>query len=166
MDRLPRLGRIIFPSAVLALGLQHLITGGFGPGLEAVPAWVAGRTPLAYATGLVLSCGAAMVLLRIRRPIGALAMAITFSALFAFLQWPLLLYHLTDPNMWTTVFETLALSGAAWMLAASMAGPGDRRVSPDVGRIAFGGALPAFGILHFKYAHFVASLVPAWMPLP
>lgn len=164
MDHLPRLGRIIFLIGAAALGLQHLITGDFGPGLESVPAWVVGRTLLAYLVGLTFLCGAGMVLLRARAQAGALAVAVTFTVLFAFLQWPLLLYHFTDPNVWTTLFETLALSGAAWMLVASITEPGTKPVSPRIGRIAFGIALPAFGVLHFLYLHFVASLVPAWMP--
>ncbi|MGH7531889.1 MAG: hypothetical protein ACREL4_01245 [Gemmatimonadales bacterium] len=164
MDRLSRLGRIIFLIGVAALGLQHLIIGNFGPGLESVPGWVVGRTLLAYLVGLTLLGGAGMVLLRIRTQAGALAVAVTFSVLLAFLQWPLLLYHFTDPNVWTTVFETLALSGAAWMLVASIAAPGEKQVSPKIGRLAFGIALPAFGVLHFMYLHFVSTLIPAWMP--
>ena len=165
MHRLPRLGRTIFSVGAAGLGLQHLITGNFGPGLEAVPAWVVGRTELAYLTGLALCLGALGVLAAVRRRQGAVLIAIVFSALFVFLQWPLLVYHVTDPNVWTTVFETLALSGAAWTLVTSTAAPGENPVPPALGRLAYGLALPAFGILHFKYAHFVGTLIPAWIPL-
>lgn len=36
--------------------------------------------------------------------------------------------------------------------------------APTVGRISFGVALPAFGVLHFVYRDQVARVIPGWIP--
>jgi hypothetical protein len=88
----------------------------------------------------------------------------------------------------TGCFELLAIGGGTWMLAAALAqGSGPRpdgqrwMVAPVAGMAGMAGAagmarlgvagrvllvisLLVFGFDHFRFATFVASLVPAWLP--
>jgi uncharacterized membrane protein YphA (DoxX/SURF4 family) len=79
----------------------------------------------------------------------------------------------TDPELlrspwWIRTFESVALGGAALILAGMAGNPGNARLL-RAGRIAFGVSLPVFGILHFIYPENVAALValsPARFPWP
>ena len=57
---------------------------------------------------------------------------------------------------WTAAFEIVALGGAAAILAVPS--------RPALGRLCFGLALPVFGLLHFVYRDYVASVIPGWIP--
>jgi len=78
-----------------------------------------------------------------------------------------------DPGLlrspwWIRTSETLALAGAALILAGFAADP-VREKWVRAGRIAFGVSLPVFGILHFIYPDSVAALValsPVSYPWP
>jgi hypothetical protein len=69
-------------------------------------------------------------------------------------------------------FETLAMAATAFVLAAALPAEGDdflRRpfdvgATAQVGRFLFAVSLAIFGILHFMYHSFIASLIPAWIP--
>src|SRR5690606_15899698 len=66
---------------------------------------------------------------------------------------------------WIRTFETLALTGAATILAA----PADSPVRTKwlrAGRSAYGVGLPVFGTLHLIYPESVAALIPPWYPFP
>jgi hypothetical protein len=87
--------------------------------------------------------------------------------LFALVRWmPLLVAHLHDPEPWTVIFELLAMSGGAFVLAACSAPPpeGDWSALTVAGRYFVAVSLVVFAVQHFMYAGYVASLVPAWIP--
>jgi uncharacterized membrane protein YphA (DoxX/SURF4 family) len=79
----------------------------------------------------------------------------------------------TDPSLlrspwWIRTFESLALAGAA-LIMAGLAGNPARQSWVRAGRITFGISLPVFGTLHFIYPENVAALValsPAGYPWP
>lgn len=82
---------------------------------------------------------------------------------------PQLLSHLFDRNIWTVFGEVLALAGGAWMLAAltlASAQPASVALTRVLaaGRYIFAVPLIIFGILHFKYAFFISTLIPTWIP--
>src|SRR6185503_20061441 len=77
------------------------------------------------------------------------------------------------PAAWLGTFETFAIFGGTWLLAATLPIDGKARVWDPIvqrgqvfGRICFGVSLPVFGISHFVYHDFVATWVPAWMGFP
>ncbi|MGH8251236.1 MAG: hypothetical protein ACREVI_11185 [Steroidobacteraceae bacterium] len=61
---------------------------------------------------------------------------------------------------WIRTFESLALAGAALIVAGAATDP-LRETWIRAGRIAFGVSLPVFGVLHFVYPENVAALVAA-----
>ena len=67
---------------------------------------------------------------------------------------PRLAANIHDPGPWTSGSELLALCGAALVLAGVT----------KLGRILFAAPLVVFGVQHFLYARFIATLVPAWIP--
>jgi uncharacterized membrane protein len=92
---------------------------------------------------------------------------------------PQLITHLHDPNIWTVFGEMLALAAGAWMLAAWMfaasmlgsAPPPTTAAIPTAlnrplaaGRYLFAAPLVIFGVLHFIYAFFISTFIPAWIP--
>jgi len=72
----------------------------------------------------------------------------------------------------TGAFEALALGGAAWVLAGcSPAGVdifhGWQRLTAVLGKAGlylFAFSMLIFGVQHFMYAPYIATLIPAWMP--
>jgi uncharacterized membrane protein len=72
----------------------------------------------------------------------------------------------------TRAFETLALGGAAWLLAGSLPmgtrfAQGWETLTGQLAKIGlhlFAVSLVIFGAQHFMYAPFIATLIPAWIP--
>ena len=99
----------------------------------------------------------------------SLLLAGLFFLLFLAFHVPYVLF--IDPNsprhlgLWTNPLKELALSGSALVIAGSdplHTDPKWRRI----GTIFFSIMLIAFGIDHFYYPEFVATLVPTWIPGP
>jgi len=70
-------------------------------------------------------------------------------------------------GLWTNPLKELALSGGAFVMAASF--PEEKSLPGNkllllLGRILFSIMLIVFGIDHFLYTEFVAKLVPGWIP--
>ncbi len=149
--------RILFALALAAIGLQNLITIGFLPELQPVPDWVPGRPFWACAVGLLLAGAGAFVIAgrAIRQAAGALAVLLFGTLLL--LHVPRLIAAPGDGGAWTGAFEILALGGAAWFLTGTSRGE-------RAGRLCFAASLPAFGVLHFIYIDYVASVIPGWIP--
>lgn len=172
--------------AVAALGVQCLTNGMPVPGLEPLPAWLSASSIPGYLTGLLLVVVATAVIVRPRTRWASLALGTFVTYWFVFLQLPQLATHLGNGSLWTAAFETAALGGSVWVLAALSAWPppsavaGERaqaledaqavrtrralRWMATGGGVAFGVALCVFCALHLIYHGIVASLVPAWIP--
>ena len=161
MSTLLLLGRVLFASAIVGLGLQALLTGDVVPGLEPLSSTAPGLAVWANASGVVLvGAGAVILVDRVAR-FGALATAALLFLWVVILHLPLLLADPTNGSEWTTALEALAMGGAAWALAG-MLSPQIPGVRP--GRFCYGFSLPGFGILHFVYAAYVSAAIPAWIP--
>lgn len=158
-----RTGTVLFGLAFAALGVQCLLRGAAVHGLEPLPAWLPGAGLWGYLSGaILLACGAALTL---GRPAGrgaARALAALLLCWALLLQLPRLLAQPSNGSLWTTLFEVVALLGAAWVLASDADHARSRRWSP--GQLVFGAALVVFGALHLVYRDFVATLVPSWIP--
>jgi uncharacterized membrane protein len=154
---------------MVALGILSLVYSDFVFGLEPVPAGIPARMFLVYLSSAVLIAGGAGSLLNRAAPWPAVSLAVMLSLWVVALHLPALVPHLRDPNAWTVAGETLALCGAAWVLVGTLATqdadsrPAFRNAT-NIGRVLFGISLPVFGLQHFLYAAFVATLVPAWIP--
>jgi uncharacterized membrane protein len=160
-------GRTLYAAGVLGLGLTAIAGIDVVKGLEPLAEDVPGRRLIGFGTGLFLVAAAVCLLVGRTRRVAALAVGWLFAIWVVVLHVPHLVFHPRDGGGWTTGFEVVALCGAAWVFAASAGAtvlrPGG--VDPGVlGRTMYGVSLPVFGILHFVYARYVASVIPTWIP--
>jgi uncharacterized membrane protein len=156
-------GRIILGLGAFGLGLISLVFADFATTWQPVPAWVPARTVLAYASGASLTvAGVSLILNRFTGIAAAfICGAMCFWALV--LQPPRLLAG--EPAAWLAPAEILAVAAGAWTLFwLNAAQPKRWEKAIDVGATFFGLMTPTFGVAHFLYIPFTASMIPEWIP--
>jgi uncharacterized membrane protein len=165
MDGLLKAGRIIFAIAMVLFGVEFFIFARSMAGPLPGPPWARGGISLAWfsCAGFVL-CGVSIAMVMMAR--WAAMLLGGAMLLFALIRWvPDLVAHLHNPGPWTVVFELLAISGGAFVLAASLSSQdGAWSRLATMGRYMVAVSLLVFAVQHFMYARFVATLVPAWIP--
>jgi uncharacterized membrane protein YphA (DoxX/SURF4 family) len=117
-DRAMPIGRFFLPVMLIVFGIEHFLYAPFVAML--IPAWIPGKVFWTYFAGVALIAGGAGMLFRTYPRLAAL-----LSGIMMFL-WVFLLHiprAIADPhsgfgNEWTSVFEALAYSGVALILAA------------------------------------------------
>ena len=159
-------GRIIYALALVGFGGVCLGFVNFLNSLQPVPDWLPGHDLLAIVVGAVLVLAGLAILAGVKARPAALAVAGMFALAIVLLHVP---SAFTNPELlrspwWIRTFESLAL-GAAAFIVAELARDPPRETWLRAGRIAFGVALPVFGVLHFVYPESVAMLVDA-APVP
>lgn len=164
--------RPLFAAGIIALGALSLRYGDSSLVLQAVPHWVPWRGDWIYACGgVMLACGAGLLLAR--TSILASRVLVVYLLLWLLLlKVPILVSAPAAIVSWETFAETATLLSGAWVLFASLTGPGRslwlKFVAGESGvymaRRLFGLALFLFGLAHFGYLKYTASLVPAWLP--
>jgi len=172
MDTLLKSGRCFFAASLIAFGVQYLIYGRFAGGLPPVPPWTPGGRVGAYLVGAALIAAGISITANWKARLSATLVGIFFLLCVVFLQT----IHFSDIVYSgvgrTRAFEPLAIGGAALVLAGIM-GRGALAsgiVSPGhektilLGRWLFAVSMIIFGIQHFMYLAFIATLIPAWIP--
>ncbi len=168
MDGLSRVGRILFGAAMALFGLLYLFHAR-GNGPAPGPPWTVETGALAWLIGAGFVVAGVCIALRMWERLAAALLAAAFLLRVLFVFVPRLFADVHDPGPWTSGCEVLALGAVALVLAGGLEsldfGPS---ASPEglvvVGRLLFAAALVVFGVQHFMYAKFVATLVPAWIP--
>lgn len=161
--------RVVFAAGILALGLQNLLTGNFMMELQPVPAWVPMRTLLAYLAGSVAVAAAVCIVLGKSVRLAAAALLCLLLSFVLLLHVPRLVANISNGGAWTGALEIFAMAAAACLLA-TQSPPSQRRWidfvdgTAGIARFCFAVTLPAFGVLHFIYRDYVASVIPAWIP--
>jgi uncharacterized membrane protein len=165
MDGLLKAGRIIFAIAMVFFGVEFFLFATSMTGPLPGPPWARGGILLAWLScaGFIV-CGVSIAMGTMARWAAMLLGGAVL--LFALIRWvPDLVAHLHNPGPWTVIFELLAISGGAFVLAASLSSPdGAWSRLATVGRYMVAVSLVIFAVQHFMYADFVATLVPAWIP--
>jgi uncharacterized membrane protein len=156
VDKVVKLGAPIFALAVAALGAQQLLYVDFVPGPLIAPPWLPWRPLWACLIGLALLFAGAGILVRRKVRQTAFWLSLAFLLVLLFFHLPAPSAVLRDGVARTRAFEALALWAAAWIIAGAP--------PVQLGRLTFAACLAVFGIQHFMYAPFVASVVPAWIP--
>jgi uncharacterized membrane protein len=169
MERLKNSGRIIFAIGMIGLGVVCFIVKDFIVGRP--PAWPAGMNlnpALAYISGAALIIAAMAILLKIKGRIAALFIA----GLIFFLS---VLRHMPHfMNDWANAYKSMALLGGALIVASSFLKEEASALSAQKERSAqsltvTGSLLLAIffiacGYAHFKFADFVDTLIPEYIP--
>src|SRR5215469_2486792 len=166
-------GRVAFAITLIALGISGLVRGDVIAVWE-LPEGVPAREGLAYLCAL-MSLATGVGLLSARS--ASLAARVLLVSLLLYLltfKVPQLLRAPTDAASWESCAESVVIVAAVWVLYASFAAAWDRRragfATGDKGvrtaRVLYGLAMIVFGVAHFAYIKYTASLVPAWLPSP
>jgi uncharacterized membrane protein YphA (DoxX/SURF4 family) len=135
------------------------------------PAWMPARPFWACVVGAALACAGVAILFDIKGRSVAVVTGAALVMLVIVAHIPRqLMGHPTSLVSWADAFTALTLAGGAWITAMSL---GDglsltptgffERILP-IGRFFFAIMLIVFGVDHFLYTAFVATLVPAWIP--
>jgi uncharacterized membrane protein YphA (DoxX/SURF4 family) len=149
--------------ALGALGALTLASGDFAFQWQPVPPDTPARGALAMATG-ALEVAAAVLLVPARlRAIGAwLAAAILIG--WTALHLPSVVARPASIADWLGMAETASMTTAALMFAAAWANVAAAGAIRRGATVAFGLSAILFGVSHFAYAGFTASMIPAWLP--
>jgi uncharacterized membrane protein YphA (DoxX/SURF4 family) len=146
-------------AGLIGLGVLSLVFGDFAAVWQPVPHAWPGRPVTPVLSGLLLLAAGAMMLWPRSRAWGA-GLAAAFIGL-----WVLAL-HLPHAaarplvwGSWQAVCESLAMATGAFVAMRQAQGQGAR---PAV--YVMGACFIVFGVSHFVYAKFTASMVPAWLP--
>ncbi len=171
MNNLTQAGRFFFAASMIGLGVQQLIYKGFITGLEIVPDWIPGHALWAYAAGVILLLSGVSIALNRRARFAAGVLGLLFLLCLLLLHGPRLDAIIHDGSERSRAFETLAICGGALVLAGALPvelgfpdwnNALEQAVEP--GRVLLGISLMVFGVDHFLYAGFVATLIPSWIP--
>lgn len=175
-NKIVNTGRIFFAAGLAGIGLQHFFFGQFIPVVVPLwPDWIPGRPFWVYCVGAVLLACAGAILSGIRARAAALLLGVLFLFSAVFLHIPAqLLKGASTLGSWTDPFKALAFAGGAFVIAGTLPKAGDGRglssVTGPLEKLIPLGMYPlaimviVFGIDHFLYPVFVASLVPGWIP--
>ena len=116
LDRLIPLGRFFLAPQMIIAGSEHFIYAKYV--FDMVPSWIPGHPFWTYFTGTALIAGGVGLLLR---GTARLAAACLGAVIFI---WVLVLhlpraFAFDNANEWTSVFQALAMSGTAFIVAAT-----------------------------------------------
>ena len=123
-DRALRVARVLFGAACVVYGAAHFAYATYTASM--VPAWLPGRTSLAYLTGAGHAAAGFALLVGVLPRLAATLEAIMMS-LFGVLVWlpsffaqPVPQWATPTQNQWSETVVTFLLAASAWIVAASL----------------------------------------------
>jgi uncharacterized membrane protein YphA (DoxX/SURF4 family) len=164
------LGIRIYGLGAIATGLLGLAWGDFALQWEPVAASFPGRTALAYIfSALLVVAGAAVNWRRSSAALGAAALVGLYAVVVVLMHGAQIVQQPLAFVAWDGAAEQLALLAGGLAAYACLAGAstGDGPGHPLLSRVALicmAVCLLMFGLAHFLYLGFTASMVPAWLP--
>ena len=120
-------GRGFFGGPMLYFGVEHFLHPAFAPGMPfplLAPAWIPGHVVWAYATGTVLVACGFSILANKHAQAAATWLGAAFLVLVVLIYLPMEIVHpsIAISGELDYVADTLAMSGAALLVARAMAG--------------------------------------------
>jgi uncharacterized membrane protein len=161
----------LFAVGMIGLGILALVYGDFALVWQPVPAWVPGRTGLAYSSGLVMLLGGAGLLFPATATLST-RILFPYLVVWLLLKLPALVVAPQIEAVWLGFGELAVLLAGGWTLFAVLAGMREGSVltfaaegnGVRIARILFAVSLIPIGLSHLLYVKETASLVPAWLP--
>jgi uncharacterized membrane protein YphA (DoxX/SURF4 family) len=169
---LTKLGRYFFAIPLLVFAIEYLARGRWLGGMPPVPPWTHGEHIFSYVTGATLLVISISLLINKEARLSGTILGLLFMFCVVFLHAAKHFSEIIhDGNTRTRAFETLALGGAAFVLAA-LVGKGSsiqflasaNPLLAAIGRYIYAFSMIIFGVQHFLYAQYIAFLIPKWMP--
>ncbi len=156
---LTALGRVFYALGLIGIGIQHFIFSDFIAVM--IPYWppsIPGREFWAWGLGLALVAAGCALALDLRVGTTAIVLGTVIVVWVVADHLPFTLSgHPGSLAVWSNPLKALTLAGGAWVMSGR-----DNLVA--VGRFFLAVMLVVFGVTHFVYPAFVATLVPAWIP--
>jgi uncharacterized membrane protein len=175
-SRVVSMGRIFFAVGMIVIGCQHFFFRHFIPMVVPLwPTWIPGRLFWVYLVGTILIVGGAAILFGIKARLAATLLGGFFLLSVVLLHIPgNVMAHVTRLGGWVDAFKAFSLAGCAFVVAGTFpkteAGSGRRssiawldKLIP-LGMYPFAIGIATFGVCHFLYTPYIATLVPAWIP--
>jgi uncharacterized membrane protein len=164
-------GQMLFAIGLAGLGVLSLVHHDFALQWQPVPQGIPARELLALASGALLVLAAAALVVRRTARTAALVLALFLFSWVLLLQLPRLLMQPLNIAVWLGLCESLALTVGGWVLYAwldstqpAAAGTATAATAVGYARLLMGAAMVVFGLSHFAYPDFTASMIPAWIP--
>lgn len=167
MDKVFELGPRVFAAALFCLGFQQFLGIAWAAGPIPGPPWDTGLIFLACCFGVILLASALAIAWKIHAQWAAAILAALLFGRTLIVYLPHILASPHKPYAWTSGFELLAMAGACLALLTTCAAPHWKSAwlaAGRIGQIIFAASLVVFGVQHFIYAQYVATLVPSWIP--
>jgi uncharacterized membrane protein YphA (DoxX/SURF4 family) len=170
MDKLAIVGRIVFAFCIVMFGVEQLLFHEFlAIFVPRWPEWMPGHYFWLYILSILLVVFGLAIILRPKSQTAALMLGVFLLLLLIFAQMPFQLllpaHSLLERG---DAFTVLALAGSAFIVGDSMVARRSKRLRDPrwvlFGRICLSILLVFFGVEHFFYTRFVASLIPGWIP--
>ncbi|EJL35824.1 DoxX protein [Caulobacter sp. AP07] len=156
---------VLYGLGAIALGVIGLVFGDFALQWQPVPKDLPGHAILAALSAAALLLLGAGVLWRRTARIASAVLAAIYAVWVVLLHGPLIIAQPTSVAAWLGVAEILALAMGGLALFAMLAPSPDAKLRLTA-RLLFGACALVFGLSHFAYAAFTATMVPAWIPFP
>lgn len=175
-SRVIRTGQIFFAIGMIGIGCQQFFFRQFLPMLAPFwPAWIPGRLLWAYLVGTILIAGGISILSGLKPRTAATLLAGLFLLSFVLLHIPAnVMAGVKTLGGWSEALKAISLAGCALVVAGTFpeSEADSVRRSPigwldeliPLGMYPFASVVIAFGLCHFLYTPYVASLVPGWIP--
>jgi uncharacterized membrane protein len=158
-------GKFFFAISLAFFGAQYLYYGHFVGGLLPAQDWTPSLPVLAYAFGIALVAAGVLIFVPSWAQRTALMFGLVMCACVVLVNYAHLGVVIAHGNERTRAFEPVAIGAGALVLAAALSGNWDRSRSLDLaGRVLFGASLCVFGVQHFLYTAYIATLIPPWVP--
>jgi uncharacterized membrane protein YphA (DoxX/SURF4 family) len=186
MKELIKIGRLFYGIGIVALGVHQLIIKKFRSEiLSPFPAWAHSNSIFPMLTGLTLITFGIIIsgVFKIKfidtKKVG-LYLGFGFLAVIIASHIPNIIMLSADKTpdfqVWINVLEALTYSGGAFVMAGSFtdhsAVGGEKnftllleKLIPS-GRVFYSILMIVFGLSHFAFANFIATMVPKWLPAP
>jgi uncharacterized membrane protein len=165
-----RFARGLFAVAAASLAILSLAYGDFAPGGETLPAWIPWRDALIHVAALFVLV-ASVGLFFPRTALMSVLTVGAYQAVWVLISAPVILSGPLTIGAWYPLCEAATALVGAWILYAMLRWPSaDSRLPTAaqrgvrVAQALFGLACVFYGVSHFAYADYTASMVPTWLP--
>jgi uncharacterized membrane protein len=171
MENLAKAGRCFYGSGMVGLGIQQFIDSDFRPVImPPEPLWLHFNHIGAYITGIIMIVVGALIIINKNKSAWLFLGGMLLLFFLAFHVTYLLFINVNSPRhlgLWTDPLKELTLSGGAFVMTGAFTdklSATQKNNLVRIGSIFLSITLIAFGLDHFYYTDFVATLVPSWIP--
>jgi len=153
----------LYASGAILLGIVTIYFGDFAMQWQPVPKGIGMHQPLVWLSGALLVIGGAAILSRKWERAGALLLTVFYGFWVVALHLPIAFASAGHIGAWNGPAESLLMTTGGLALLSASAGP-MRITMALTARLLAGVCALVFGLAHFNYIDFTASMVPAWIP--